>query len=133
GTFTSAQTATANGDYGDICIGPTGQVAVVYQDPFGGIGPDTIGFNVDVNGLAAGGFGPTINATTTQVGSFAPIPAQPQRDIDSESGLAWDRSGGAHHGRLYLVYTDRPTTSSNDTDIYARFSDNNGSTWSRRV
>jgi hypothetical protein len=74
-----------------------------------------------------------INTTTTQVGSFAPVPAQPQRDIDSEAGLAWDCSGGPHNGRLYLLYTDRPSTSSADTDIYVRFSDNNGTNWSSRV
>ena len=34
---------------------------------------------------------------------------------------------------MYLVYTDRPSTSSNDTDIYVRYSDHNGTTWSSRV
>jgi hypothetical protein len=47
--------------------------------------------------------------------------------------LAWDCSGGPFNGRLYLVYTDRPSTGSADTDIYVRFSNNNGATWSSRV
>jgi hypothetical protein len=133
GSFTGEQSATADGDYGDICVGPAGQVMVAYQLSGGGVGPDTIHVNLDGNGLAAGGFGSIMNATTTQVGSFAPIPAQPKRDIDSEAGLAWDRTGGPHNGRVYLVYTDRPSTSSADTDIYVRFSDDNGTNWSSRL
>jgi hypothetical protein len=133
GSFIAAETATTLGDFGDICIGPTGQVMVVYQNPNTVLGPDTLKVNVDLNNITAGGFGATVNTTTTQVGSFATIPAQPVRDIDSESGLAWDLSGGPHNGRVYLVYTDRPSTSSADTDIYVRFSDNNGLTWSGRV
>jgi hypothetical protein len=133
GTFSAAQTAGPLGDYGDIVVGPAGQVFTVYQDANGGIGPDIIFGNLDADGLGAGGFGPQITTTTTQVGSFSPIPAQPQRDIDAEAGLAWDCSGGPHNGRLYLVYTDRPTPSSADTDIYVRFSTDNGATWSSRV
>jgi len=133
GSFSAAQTAATNGDYGDIVVGPAGKVFTVYQDANGGIGPDVILGNLDADGLGAGGFGPQINTTTTQVGSFAPIPAQPQRVIDSEAGLAWDCSGGPYNGRLYLVYTDRPSTNSADTDIYVRFSNNNGATWSNRA
>jgi hypothetical protein len=133
GSFSAAQTAGTNGDYGDIVVGPAGKVFTVYQDANGGIGPDVILANLDADGLGAGGFGPQINTTTTQVGSFAPIPAQPQRDIDAEAGLAWDCSGGPYNGRLYLVYTDRSSTLSADTDIYVRFSDDNGATWSSRV
>ena len=134
GSFGASQSAPGpGGDFGDIAIGPTGQVMVVYQDQSSGVGPDTILLNLDTNGLAPGGFGSASNATTTQVGAFAPIPAQPLREIDAEAGLAWDRSGGPRNGRVYLVYTDRPSTSSADTDIYVRFSDNNGATWSSRV
>jgi hypothetical protein len=133
GTWSAAQIASTVGDFGDIAVGPTGQVMVVYQDQNTTVGPDTIKMNLDASGVGTGGFGTTVNATTTQVGSFAPIPAQPIREIDAECGLAWDRSGGPHQGRVYMVYTDRPTTSSADTDIYVRYSDNNGSTWSSRV
>src|ERR1043166_2251314 len=135
GNFSAAQTAPggANGDFGDIAIGPNGQVMVVYQNNTTTEGPDNLIINLDANGLASGNFGSSSIATTTQVGAFATIPAQPQRLIDAEAGLAWDRSGGPHNGRVYLMYTDRPNTSSADTDIYVRYSDNNGTNWSSRV
>ena len=133
GSFNSAQLTVNNGDFGDVAIGPNGQMMVTFQNPLTGIGPDTIRVNLDADGLGPGGFGAVVNPTTTRVGSFAPIPAQPQRDIDAEAGLAWDRTGGPHNGRVYLLYSDRTTTLSADTDIYVRYSDNNGSTWSSPV
>ena len=32
------------------------------------------------------------------------IPAQPEMKIDSGIGLAYDVSGSAHNGRVYMVY-----------------------------
>lgn len=133
GAFGPVELTTPQGDFGDIAVGPAGQVMIAHQNENSGGGPDTIQINVDADGLGPGALGPAINATATQVGGFAYIPAQPQRSIDAEAGLAWDCSGGPHNGRVYLVYTDRPSTTSNDTDIYVRYSDNNGSTWSSSV
>ena len=67
-----------------------------------------------------------------QVGLFDPPPGQPDRVFDSESGIVYDRSGGPFNGRVWMVYTDerQHTTASNDTDIFLRFSDDNGQTWS---
>jgi hypothetical protein len=108
-------------------------VAVVYQNNKSGAGPDTIRFNLDADGLSAGGFGAQGSVTGTNVGGFRPVPPQPNRTIDAEANLAWDISGGSHNGRLYAVYVDAPSTSSNDTNIFVRFSDNNGTTWSAPV
>ncbi|MBI3409431.1 MAG: Ig-like domain repeat protein [Planctomycetes bacterium] len=121
------------GHFGNIAVGPNGQVLVTYQTTAGDPGPANVFVNLDPDGLGSQGFNTTVTATSTNVGDFAPISAQPSRDIDTEANLAWDRSGGTHNGRVYLVYTDRPTTSSNDTDIFVRFSDDNGTTWSSRV
>lgn len=134
GTFSSAQSppSSSAGDFGDIVVGPNGEVVVVYQNNTTTEGPDTIRENVNLAGLG-GTFGAQSSATTTQVGGFATVPAQPLRKIDAEAGLAWDRSGGPFQGRLYLMYTDRPNTSSYDTDIYLRYSDNQGTTWSAPV
>lgn len=130
GPFSAPQTAPGpGGSFGDIVIGPTGEVLVTYQENLSSVGPDTIAVNLDPDGLGPAGFNPPVTVTTTQVGGAVPIPAQPRRTIDAEAGLAWDRSGGPHQGRVYLVYTDRPNTSSYDTDIYLRYSDDLGTNW----
>jgi hypothetical protein len=136
GAFGAPETATSsNGaNFGDIAIGPTGQVFVVYQKPSGGQGPGTIFGNLDADGLGAGGFGAQVTLTTTNVGGFDFIPAQPDRSIDAEANLAWDRTGGANNGRLYLAYTDEgPPNENNDTNIFLRHSDTNGTTWTMPV
>ena len=118
------------GSYGDIAVGPQGQVMVVYQQTNTGNGPSQIYTNVDSDGLGPLPFAAQRIALTTNVGDFDYIPAQAHRSIDAEAGLAWDRSGGAHHGRVYLVYTDAVSVGSADTNIFVRYSDNSGSTWS---
>ncbi len=118
------------GSFGDIAIGPQGKVMVTYQNNIPTQGPSTIFVNVDPDGLGPQGFGPAVPITSTNVGGFDFIPAQNDRSIDAEAGLAWDRSGGPHTGRAYLVYTDEFPNESNNTDIMLRLSDDDGSTWS---
>ena len=132
GSFSAAQATSVNdgGVFGDIVVGPAGQIAVAYQLRSSDAGPDTIHYALDSDGTGPSGFGPVTNPTTTQVGAFTPIPAQPSRTIGTEVGLAWDGSGGPFNGRLYMMYTDRASTASDDTDIYVRYSNDNGSTWS---
>ena len=71
--------------------------------------------------------------TTVQITDFAEptskIPAQPDRGLFSVVTVDVDR----FTGRIFVSYTDRPNTASNDTDIYVRFSDDNGATWSTRT
>lgn len=71
--------------------------------------------------------------TTVQITDFAAatskIPAQPDRGLFSVSTIDVDRSTG----RIFVAYTDRPNTASNDTDIYVRFSDDGGASWSART
>ncbi|MBI5762665.1 MAG: hypothetical protein HZA51_03985 [Planctomycetes bacterium] len=121
---------TASGTYGGIAVGPLGQVMITYQGASGGQGPTTIYCNTDPDGLGGSGFGARVTITNTNVGGFDFIPAQNGRSIDAEAGLAWDRTGGAHHGRVYLVYTEETVNENNDTEIYVRFSDNAGTSWS---
>jgi hypothetical protein len=122
-----------DGSFGDIVVGPSGQVMVTYQDNIPSEGPSTIFVNLDPDGLGPAGFGPAIPVTTTNVGGFDFIPPQSNRSVDAESGLAWDRSGGPHHGRVYLLYTSEEPQESNDTDIQVRHSDDQGATWSGPV
>lgn len=53
--------------------------------------------------------------------------------MDAEPGLAWDRTGGPHNGRVYLVYTIEQGNESDNTDIQLRYSDDNGASWSAPV
>jgi len=135
GPFSAPQSApgSTDGSFGGIAVGPNGQVMVTYQAPHGGVGPSAIRVNTDPDGLGPAGFGNAITVSNTNVGGFAPIPPQPNRTIDSEANVYFDRSGGAHNGRAYLVYTDRPSTTSSNTKIFLRFSDDNGTTWSNPV
>ena len=70
---------------------------------------------------------------TAHVGGFDYIPAQPNRSIDAEANLAWDRSGGAHTGRVYLIWTQETPNESDNTDIMFQHSNDNGATWSPAV
>jgi hypothetical protein len=134
GSFGTIQTAPGpGGSFGDIVVGPNGEMMVAYQDPNSGAGPDSILVNLDPDGLGAAAFNADVVATGTEVGGLSPIPAQPIRTIDAEAGLAWDRSPGPFRGRLYLMYTDRANTNTSDTDVFVRFSNDSGSTWSSPV
>jgi hypothetical protein len=121
---------TNNCTYGDVAIGPAGQVMQVCALTESGQGGGKLFVNVDPDGLGPASFGDRVFAAATHVGGFDFIPAQPDRSVDSEPGLAWDRTGGAHNGRVYLVYTLEQQNESDNTDIYVRYSDDNGATWS---
>src|SRR5438874_1446007 len=121
---------TNNCTYGDVAIGPKGQVMQVCSLTESGQGGGKLFVNVDPDGLGPAGFGTRVFVTDTHVGGFDFIPAQPERSIDAEPGLAWDRTGGLHNGRVYLVYTLEHPNESNNMDIYVRFSDDHGTTWS---
>src|SRR3989440_5543561 len=124
---------TNNCTYGDVAIGPKGQVMQVCTLTESGQGGGKLFVNVDPDGLGPAGFGTRVFVADTHVGGFDFIPAQPDRSIDAEPGLAWDRTGGHHNGRVYLVYTLEHPNESNNMDIYVRFSDNDGVTWSSPV
>jgi hypothetical protein len=126
GSFTAPITATS-GSFGGIAVGPSGEVVLTYQNPTGDLGPATIYTDTAFNSLDGGGFSGAVPVTNTNVGGFAPIPAQPSRTIDAEANLAFDYT---QTGRLYLAYTDRSSVGSADTNIYVRFSDDSGFTWS---
>jgi hypothetical protein len=121
---------TNNCTYGDVSIGPQGQVMQACSLTESGQGGGKIFVNVDPDGLGPAGFGSRIFVTQTHVGGFDFIPAQSDRSVDAEVGLAWDRTDGAHAGRVYAVYTREQPNESNNTDIYLRHSDDQGATWS---
>lgn len=113
--------------YGDVTVGPDGQVLTANGPALGSTGGTIV---VMLSSGLGHPFGPGVTATTTGVGGFLALPAQPNRGTDSEAGLAYDRSGGPHTGRVYLVYADANPAGSANTDIFVRFSDDNGASWS---
>jgi hypothetical protein len=136
GSFTSAVAVagTNNCTYGDVAIGPKGQVMEVCTLTESGQGGGKIYVNVDPDGLGPAPFGDhSTFVVDTHVGGFDFIPPQPDRSIDAEPGLAWDRTGGPHDGRVYLVYTLEQKNESDNTDVYVRYSDDDGATWSAGV
>jgi hypothetical protein len=124
---------TNNCTYGDVAIGPRGQVMNVCTLTESGQGGGKLFASVDPDGLGPAGFGDRVFVTDTHVGGFDFIPPQIDRSVDAEPGLAWDRTGGPHAGRVYLVYTFENKNESDDTDIQVRYSDDNGATWSSPV
>ncbi len=139
-------------------VGPTGQVGVTWQTPVipfnnpSAQGPSTINFALDLDGLRGGLNLPTsVAVTASDVGSQDLIPAlnpfflstpttssfliptPPNQQAYASPLLAYDRSGGPHNGRLYLAYVDEQANESDNMDIFIRFSDNNGTTFSDPV
>src|SRR5919201_4588386 len=128
---------TNNCTYGDVTIGPNGQVANVCTTTESGQGGGKLYVSVDPDGLGTRNsdqpFGDSVFVTDTHVGGFDFIAPQPDRSVDAEPGLAWDRSNSANRGRLYLVYTLEVKNESDNTDIMLRHSDDQGATWSAAV
>lgn len=116
----------------DIAVGPAGQVAVAYINE--GNAPATISIRVDPDGLGPRPLGPVIGQISNNIGfpGYA-IPAQGLRGIDAEAGLAYDLSPDGYTGRLYMACTDAAASGSAATNIYLRYSDNDGTTWSSPV
>src|SRR6266571_3643010 len=124
---------TNNCTYGDVAIGPSGEIMQVCTLTETGQGGGKLFVNVDPDGLGPAGFGSRVFVTDTHVGGFDFIPPQPDRSVDAEPGLAWDRTTGPHAGRVYLVYTLEVKNEKNNMDIFVRHSDDVGQTWSPAV
>jgi hypothetical protein len=136
GSFSMPQDipGTGNCSYGDVVIAPSGAVVQVCQNPSNNSAAGTLLVNTKADGLGPNPFAAAVVATTTNVGAFDFIPPQSVHSVDAEAGLAYDINNSMtpspHVGRLYLVYTDAPSTTSGDTDIMLRFSDDDGANWS---
>jgi hypothetical protein len=117
---------TNNCTYADIAIGPGGQVMQACALTESGQGGGKVFVNVDPDGLGPAGFGGRVLVSATHVGGFDFIPPQPDRSVDAEVGLAWDRTTG----RVSVVYTAEHLNESDNTDVFVRHSDDGGATWS---
>jgi hypothetical protein len=133
-TFAAADVPDSTGSSTDVslAIGPEGQVLAAYRVAGVLAGKDAILTSLDPNDTPAAAFGASHLVTVTNVTGLYPIPAQ-KTGITSLPSLAWDRSQGPHRGRVYLVYTDAPSAGATNTLIQLRYSDDNGTTWSKPV
>jgi hypothetical protein len=121
------------GTYSTVAVGPAGQLAVSWQSTdSGSVVANKLMINSDSTGTAAH-FSADEWMADTNVGGFDYIAAQPDRSVDAEARIAFDKSGGAANGRLYLVYTNQPIDGTDNTDIYLKYSDTLGSAWSNAV
>ena len=90
-------------------------------------------FHDTLNGTTLADNATDTQVTTVQITDFdaatSKIPAQPDRGLFSVTTVDVDRTTG----RLYLSYTDRANSSTNDTDVFVRTSDDNGANWSAPI
>src|SRR5437763_1560177 len=130
GTPVTVPTQSGVGNFGVTSVGPDGQVMVIYQDQTSGQGGARIYTALDSDGLGPDGFDAPRFFARTRVGGFDYLPAQPDRSVDSEANLAWDRSGGTHEGRVYAIRTREVKNENDNIDIMLRYSDDDGASWS---
>lgn len=130
-SFTAPVTVSdTNATYGSLAVGPLGQVVAAWQTR-NGQNSSKMRLDVDADGLGTAlTWGTDKEIGSTNVGGFDKIPAQPDRSIDANLNIVFDRSTGPTRGRLYLVYADEPINESNNTDIFLRYSNNLGTNWS---
>jgi hypothetical protein len=119
--------------YGVPTIGPKGQFAASFQDAIASNGPSNLYVAVDPDGLGPTPIGAAITVTANNFGGVALVPPQPVAGVGSGVGIAYDDSGQAHNGRLYLVKTDRLQVSDTNSGIFLEHSDDDGKTWSADV
>lgn len=130
-SFTAPVTVSdSNATYGSLAVGPLGQVVAAWQTG-NGQNASKMRMDADADGLGTAlTWGTDKQIGSTNVGGFDKIPAQPNRSIDANLNIVFDRSTGPTRGRLYLVYADELVDESNNTDIFLRYSDNLGTSWS---
>ena len=106
-------------------VGPNGEVYVAWNDYVA----NAIVFNSSFDGGQSWGVPRTISTKTLPFDIA--IPAESFRGALVYPSLDVDRSNGAHRGRIYCSWMD--STSTNVTDIFLSYSDNNGVTWSSPI
>jgi hypothetical protein len=124
-----ADISRVDSDIESIAVGPGGQVVVAYQFTTE-TGPTIVYTRTDPDGLGPRPFGPETFQVPTQVGTKDLIPGQPTQGIGSGASLAYDLSSDAFTGRLYMTYLSSPTPGSANSNVFLRYSDNDGTTWS---
>ncbi len=126
----------AEGGPVSVAIGPTGQVAVAWQQvtTISANGPSLILTSVDPDGLGGNfGFQDPVQAAFTNVGTSqtntANQPVSSTLQLDASPRLAFDNSNTASAGKLYLVYVNAASVGSPNMSIQLFVSPNSGASW----
>jgi uncharacterized repeat protein (TIGR01451 family) len=121
--------------FGDIAVGPQGQVMVVYQTLHDSPGMANDFVSVDADGLGPNFFAPAVLAATNVLGGNTILPAASNgQGINGASALAWDLDlTSQNFGKVYLIAAGQGPTGGNDTDIFLSTSTDSGATWSSQA
>jgi hypothetical protein len=126
-----------NENFGDVAVGPNGEVMVAMQSSLvsTGSGPDNILVSTNLAPFSGGVFSNVRfgDAAHINVGNNRFVPPSPHRGVTANIGLAWDRSNGPHRGRAYLIYSDAFDDATPTLNVFLRHSDDGGKTWSAPV
>jgi hypothetical protein len=114
----------------NAAVGSNGDVYATWLDYPG----SKIKSDKSINGGATWGADHTVTNLRQSTSSFwyYGCPAQPDRGLVLMSFSDADNSGGLYDGRYYIVYMDKPPTGT-ITNIYIRYSDDGGTSWSAEV
>ena len=113
----------------NVTTGPDGTVYACWEDYSG----KKLYCSRSTDGAAT--FGTAVVVTSYRMNTstfFVSIPPQNSRGILPFPMTATAPSGTTHAGRLYVSYTDVDAVKTN-TNIYVRYSDDGGTTWSTEV
>ena len=121
--------------FGDIAVGPLGQVMVAFQNLFDSSGAATCYVSVDMDGLGPNGFSLPVVAAQNAIGGETHIPAATNSlGINAAAGLAWDTDvTSQQYGRAYLVCVGQGTGGPTNTVIFLSYSKDGGMTWSAQA
>ncbi len=125
-TSPQAVPGSQGGNFASAAVGSDGRVTIAYQQA------GNIFTSTDPDGPGTQGFSSPVLATATAVTPNFSLPSQ-SRGINAAPSLGYDHSGGANNNRLYMAYVDVGNPGINDTDIYLRYSQDNGITWSNAI
>jgi hypothetical protein len=128
----SVPTRQGHGDFGGLAVGPRGQALVIYEN-IASPRRSRIYTALDPDGLGPRGFGRPRLLARTRVNALDFIPAQPDRGITTNAGLAWDTGGGRYHGRVYAVWTQAAQRNRDNLNVMFQHSGNSGRTWTKAV
>ena len=110
----------------NVTTGPDGSVYAAWED-YGG---QKIWIAKSINGAKSFGTPHVVtNFRLATGGFFVFIPPQNTRGVLPMPFTATAPATAPHPGRVFVSYMDQDTTGAN-TNIYVRFSDNGGTTWS---